>query len=66
MKLGENELQREILWGAKSIAAFIGTSVDTVYALGDDPSSPVFKPAGRYCALKSELWHWLRTKKAKS
>jgi hypothetical protein len=52
----------DVIWGAKSIAHFIGRSVDIVYDLADDPDAPVYKPGGRYCATKSELRCWLRTK----
>ncbi|PSO30217.1 DNA-binding protein [Bradyrhizobium sp. MOS002] len=50
------------LWGAKAIARHIGCSVDWVYQLAADPDAPVFKPCGRYFAMKSELRSWLRTK----
>ena len=55
-----------MLWGAKAIANFMGRSVDTVYNLADDPQAPVYKPGGRYCAMKSELMVWLKTKPTKS
>jgi hypothetical protein len=53
------------LWGAKAIANFMGRSVDTVYNLADDPKAPVYKPGGRYYAIKSELIVWLKTKPTK-
>jgi hypothetical protein len=52
----------EALWGAKAIAQFINASVDVVYEMADDPDAPVYKPRGRYCALKPELLVWMRTK----
>ena len=56
----------EALWGAKAIANFMGRSVDTVYTMADDPKAPVYKPGGRYLAMKSELLIWLRTKPTKT
>lgn len=52
------------LWGAETIAAFLGVSADTVYKLAKDPGCPISKPGGRYFAFKSELVIWLRTKPA--
>lgn len=52
----------ELLWGAKAIGNFLGRSVDFVYDLADDPVAPVYKPGGRYCAVKSELMCWIKTK----
>lgn len=50
------------LWGAETIAAFLGVSADTVYDLAKTPDVPIYKPGGRYFAFKSELLLWLRTK----
>lgn len=50
------------LWGAETIAGFLGVSAHTVYELAKDPDCPIFKPGGRYFAVKSELSSWLRTK----
>ena len=55
-----------MLWGAKAIANFMGRSVDTVYNLADDPKAPIYKPGGRYCAIKSELLVWIKTKPTKN
>jgi hypothetical protein len=52
------------LWGASMIAAFLGVSESWVYDLAKDPNCPIYKPSGRYFALKSELIEWLRTKPA--
>lgn len=60
------KVESEALWGAKAIANFMGRSVDTVYNLADDPKAPVYKPGGRYCAMKSELLVWLKTKPTKN
>lgn len=49
------------VWGAPAIARILGVSVDTVYVLARDPSSPIYKPSG-YFAYRSELEAWLRTK----
>ena len=58
-------LSREAIWGAKNIANFMGASVEIVYDLADDPDAPFYKPGGRYFAIKSEIWHWLRQKAPK-
>lgn len=52
----------DAIWGAKAIAQFMGLSVDVVYDLADDPDTPIYKPSGRYCALKGELLNWMKTK----
>jgi excisionase family DNA binding protein len=50
------------LWGAETIAAYLGVSAHTVYTLAQEPDVPIYKPGGRYFAVKSELAAWLRTK----
>ena len=55
-------LRCERLWGASEIAAFLGVSVETVYAWAADPAVPIYKPGSRYFAIKSELRDWLRSK----
>lgn len=52
----------DAIWGAKAIAQFMGLSVDVIYDLADDPSAPIYKPSGRYCAIKGELLIWMKTK----
>ncbi len=59
-------LQDDALWGAKSIASFAGVGVDTIYAWALDPDVPVYKPGGRYFAIRSELLTWLRSKPTKT
>ncbi|KIZ41439.1 MULTISPECIES: hypothetical protein [Rhodopseudomonas] len=58
-------LRGEKLWGAPSIAQFMGLSCDTVYKLSDDPDCPIYRPPGtnRLFATRSELLVWLRTKR---
>ncbi len=60
--LTEYDLKRERLWGAPAIADFLDVSVHCVYDLALDPDCPIFKPGNRYCAIKTELWRWSRTK----
>lgn len=55
-------LRGERLWGATEISAYLGISVETVYAWAADPRCPIYKPGRRYFALKSELRGWLRSK----
>lgn len=50
------------LWGAPEIARVLGLSIDAVYRLARDPSVPIYRPGGRYFAVRSELQTWLRTK----
>jgi len=52
----------QALWGAKRIAAYLGCSEATVYALARHPDSPIYCPSGRYYGMKHELDKWLRTK----
>jgi len=52
----------EKLWGANAISRALGLSPDTVQRLAQDPSVPIYKPAGRYFAYRSELERWLRSK----
>jgi hypothetical protein len=56
----------EAIWGAKAIAAFAGVGIDTVYAWALDPAVPVYKPGGRYFAIRHELMAWLRSKPMKT
>ncbi len=51
----------EKLWGAPSIAAALGVSVDTVREWARDPTVPIYRPKG-YFARRSELEAWLKTK----
>ena len=62
--LKSNSVAAEALWGADAIARFAGVSVDTVKAWSKDQRAPVYKPGGRYFAMKSELLRWFRTKAA--
>jgi excisionase family DNA binding protein len=55
-------MQGDKLWGATEIARFLGVSVETVYAWSGDREIPIYKPGGRYFALRSELRTWLRQK----
>lgn len=52
----------EKLWGARAIAAALGVSVDTVVSLSRSADCPIYRPSGRYFALRGELERWLRTK----
>lgn len=52
-------LRGDLLWGAKAIARFLDCSPDFVETLCEDPSAPVRKKAGRFCALKSDLVAWV-------
>ncbi len=55
----------EKLWGRKTIAAELGLPEDAVTTLAERDDTPIFRPGGRYFALRSELRKWLRTKPAK-
>ncbi len=59
-------LGSEAIWGAKAIGTFAGVGIDTVYAWAIDPDVPVYKPGGRYFAIKQELMTWLRSKPTKT
>jgi hypothetical protein len=54
----------EKLWGRPAIAQALGVSVDTVVSLARNADCPIYMPAGRYFAYRSELERWLRTKPA--
>ena len=64
IKIDDINIKREVIWGAPLIADFMGLSVDAVRDLAKDPESPVFKPGDRYCAFRSEIVRWMRTKPA--
>jgi excisionase family DNA binding protein len=51
------------IWGATALAEILGVSVDTVRRLADDPTSPIYRPSGRYFAFRHEIEAWLRTKR---
>lgn len=53
---------RERVEGAEIIANILGVSPDTVHRLARKPGVPIYKPAGRYIAFRSELLAWLKTK----
>ncbi|MBO0129926.1 hypothetical protein [Agrobacterium burrii] len=51
------------LWGAKAIGRFMGLSADTVRRIEkSDPTAPIYRPAGRLLAFKSELIDWMKKK----
>ncbi|EYD74085.1 hypothetical protein Rumeso_04338 [Rubellimicrobium mesophilum DSM 19309] len=50
------------LWGLRAIAQALGLSVDTTRRLARKPGVPIYQPAGRYFAVRSELNAWLRSK----
>jgi len=52
----------EKIWGLGAIAKALGLSVDTTRRLADEQGVPIYRPAGRYFALRSELNAWLRSK----
>ncbi|MGB3831208.1 MAG: helix-turn-helix domain-containing protein [Mesorhizobium sp.] len=52
----------EKLWGAPAIAAALGVSVDTIYTLAKREDCPIYRPGGRYFAMRSDLEKWMRTK----
>ena len=54
----------EKLWGRPAIAQALGVSVDMVVSLARHPGCPIYRPAGKYFAYRSELERWLRTKPA--
>ena len=49
----------EKLWDPRAIAPSLGPSVDTAKRLAEKPGVPLYRPAGRYIALRSELNAWL-------
>lgn len=55
-------LGSEKLWGLRSISRALGLSVDTTRRLASEPDVPIYRPGGRYFAVRSELNGWLRTK----
>ena len=50
------------IWGLGNIARALGLSVDTTRRLAARPGVPIYRPDGRYFALRSELNAWLRQK----
>ncbi|WP_245639396.1 DNA-binding protein [Rubellimicrobium mesophilum] len=50
------------IWGLRAIAQALGLSVDTTRRLASKPGVPIYQPAGRYFAVRSELNAWLRSK----
>ena len=52
----------EKIWGLGNIARALGLSVDTTRRLASRPGVPIYRPDGRYFALRSELNAWLRQK----
>ena len=52
----------EKIWGLGPIARALGVSVDTARRLAARPGVPIYRPDGRYFALRSELNAWLRQK----
>lgn len=57
--LTEPDLHVERLWGLPAIADFLDVSVSTARRLSRK-GAPIFKPAGKYYAIRSELWRWSR------
>lgn len=52
----------EKIWGQEAIAKAIGKSVASVRRYADRPDVPIYRPGGKYFALRSELNEWLRSK----
>ncbi|SFP62999.1 helix-turn-helix domain-containing protein [Tranquillimonas alkanivorans] len=50
----------EKLWGLEEIARALGVSIDTARRWARRADVPIYKPAGRYFAVRSELNAWLR------
>ena len=61
-RLDPLSLGSEKLWGLGNIARALGLSVDTTRRLASRPGVPIYRPDGRYFALRSELNAWLRSK----
>ncbi len=55
------------LWGAETIARYLGVSPDSVRAWAKEAGVPIYQPRPRtYYAMTAELDAWLRTKPAAS
>lgn len=52
----------EKIWDLPAIAACLGVSVDTARRLAKKEGVPIYRPGGRYFALRSELLRWLQSK----
>lgn len=52
-------LARESLWGATTIAGYMGVSDDFVRKIAEQPGSPIRKRAGRLFTTKTEVIAWL-------
>ena len=53
----------EKLWGRRAIAQALGLWVETTRRLAEKQGGrPIYRPAGRYVALRSEINAWLRSK----
>lgn len=50
------------LWGLPSIAQCLGVSTDTARRWANDPACtvPIYRPDGKWLAIRSELLAWLR------
>lgn len=60
IKLNEDDLPVERIWGLPAIAYFCDVSVDTARRWARKPDVPIYKTGGRHWAIKSELWRWMR------
>lgn len=54
-----SSLALESLWGATSIARFMGVSDDFVKKLSEEPGCPIRKRGGRLFTTKTEITAWL-------
>lgn len=52
-------LARESLWGATTIAAFMGVSDDFVQKIAKEPGGPIRRRAGRLFTTRTEILAWL-------
>ncbi|KAB2780499.1 hypothetical protein F9K97_02245 [Brucella anthropi] len=52
-------LASDCLWGAKTIASYLGLTEDVVRTLADREDCPIRKPSGKYFVTIKELHNWL-------
>lgn len=58
---GRSNLASESLWGAATIAKFMGVSDDYVRTLAKRNDTPIRMKAGRYFCTRTEIVVWLNS-----
>ena len=61
-KKANRVIEADRIEGASAIADELGVSPQTVQRWARTPEIPIYKPAGRIWASRSELKNWLKSK----